>query len=155
MPDKPLSIKEAQIKAAQEAASKGGIGSEAQQASQINGGGCLPPPTPPIKDGADPTLCAMMGFKSNINEAERVKKYEDKSLAWQTSTRRMMATGLQRDWDPDVLAKIPEDLGKMGKVMVDGRVVILHRPRRVGMMSQWETSSMAQNYSVYGERAYQ
>lgn len=150
-----LSIKEAQIAAAQEAASKGGIGSEAQQASQINGGGCLPPPTPPQKEGTDMAISSVMQIMSKRAESERAAKHEHKSLAWQTSTRNMMAAGLQRDWDPEILARIPENLGKMGKVMRDGRAEILHRPRRVGQISQWETTSMAQNYMVYGERAYQ
>ena len=68
----------------------GGAGTEAQMASQINGGGCLPPPTPRPQPK---TLIELIGETMSKNN---VAAYGQRKTAkgWESTTMRMMREGV-------------------------------------------------------------
>ena len=96
----------------------GSDSSKALQASSVNGGGCLPPPTPPEKVAN--TLAAHMARAANPKPRNYVEELPT-SLAWSTSTQTMMVTGLAGEVTVAELAAVPEDLTSMGVVLRKGR----------------------------------
>ena len=81
--------------------------SAALVASSINGGGCLPPPTPSEKIGE--TLGKHM-IKAVHPEETNYRDALPTSLAWRTTTQTMMVGGLAGEVTEEELAKIPLDL---------------------------------------------
>jgi len=117
--------------------------------SQINGGGCIAPPTPIAAESqlltqilnsigglGDPRIRGLSNF-------DRYSKELPPSLAFRCSTRKQMVEGVGGYVNPTKLT-VPEDPSKMGMVMRHGRLVRLNRPRKEGGV-EWKTSS---------ERAY-
>lgn len=76
-------------------------GSEALLASQINGGGCLAPPTPAERPGdvMSKTLNAFFGSETRT-AYEKYNKELDPSLAFRTSTLKSMVSGVGGFIDP-------------------------------------------------------
>ena len=81
--------------------------SAALVASSINGGGCLPPPTPSEKIAE--TLGKHM-MKAVHPEETNYRDALPTSLAWRTTTQTMMVGGLAGEVTEEELAKIPLDL---------------------------------------------
>ena len=81
--------------------------SAALVASSINGGGCLPPPTP--KEKIAETLSKHMVQAVNPVETNYRDALPD-SLSWRTTTQTMMVGGLAGEVTEEELAKIPLDL---------------------------------------------
>ena len=85
--------------------------SAALQASNINGGGCLPPPTPSEKIGNSLSSHMMAATKGlYIDKQPNYRDELPKSLAWRTTTQNMMVGGLAGEVTPEELAKVPENL---------------------------------------------
>ena len=81
--------------------------SAALVASSINGGGCLPPPTPSEK------IAETLGYHMEKAVNPEATNYRDAlptSLAWRTTTQTMMVGGLAGEVTDEELAKIPLDL---------------------------------------------
>ena len=76
-------------------------------ASSINGGGCLPPPTPAEKIAE--TLGKHMERAVNPEPTNYRAALPD-SLAWRTTTQTMMVGGLAGEVTEEELAKVPLDL---------------------------------------------
>ena len=91
--------------------------SKALQASSINGGGCLPPPTP--REKIADTLATHMARAANPRPRSYVEELPT-SLAWRTSTQTMMVTGLAGEVTPEELAKVPQNLFSSGIVLRKG-----------------------------------
>jgi hypothetical protein len=117
-------------------------GTEALLASQINGGGCLAPPTPPTRpaDMLQETIQAFFHDGPKETNFEKYSKELPPSLAFRTSTRQAMVQGVDAFIDPKNM-KTPEDPREMGVIMRNGRIMKLERPRRNGDPAFWETSS--------------
>ena len=81
--------------------------SAALVASSINGGGCLPPPTPSEK--VSETLGKHMD-KAVHPEETNYRDALPTSLSWRTTTQTMMVGGLAGEVTEEELAKIPLDL---------------------------------------------
>ena len=121
-------------------------GTEALLASQINGGGCLPPPTPSAPAGQ-----LFKSFAKHLvgpgQELTIFQKYSGElppSLAFRASTQKAMVEGMGGFIDKDNLTVgNPRD---MGFIMKNGRLMRMDRERRDGDPSFWMTSS---------ERAFQ
>ena len=117
-------------------------GSTALLASQINGGGCLAPPTPPVR-AADLLTDTIQAFFGDDEENTNYEKYAHElppSLAYRASTQKDMVHGLGAFIDPKNM-KAPEDPRQMGVVMRNGRIMKVDRPRRNGDAYFWQTSS--------------
>tara|TARA_B110001452_G_scaffold251146_1_gene239920 strand:+ start:2393 stop:2836 length:444 start_codon:yes stop_codon:yes gene_type:complete len=102
--------------------------SKALQASTVNGGGVLPPPTPPEKI-ADSIGPAMHQSVHGSEPANYMKELPS-SLAWRTSTQTMMVSGLAGEVTPEELAKVPENLFSSGVVLRKGARRRKHALRR-------------------------
>ncbi len=76
-------------------------------ASSVNGGGCLPPPTPAEKIAE--TLGKHMERAVNPEPTNYRAALPD-SLAWRTTTQTMMVGGLAGEVTEEELAKVPLDL---------------------------------------------
>ena len=76
-------------------------------ASSINGGGCLPPPTPAEKIAE--TLGKHMERAVNPEPTNYRAALPD-SLSWRTTTQTMMVGGLAGEVTEEELAKVPLDL---------------------------------------------
>ena len=116
-------------------------GSEALLASQINGGGCLAPPTPKERpsDVMAKTLNTFFGNDTRTSY-EKFNKELDPSLAFRTSTLTSMVTGVGGFINPgDMQAHVRPR--PMGVVMKNGRMMRLNRPRNMGEPAFWQTSS--------------
>lgn len=70
----------------------GGLGTEAQMASQINGGGCLPPPTP--REQPKTLMQVLAKVTSQRDHDELLATQRRNNPIYQTSTQRMMRGGL-------------------------------------------------------------
>ena len=92
--------------------------SKALQASSVNGGGVLPPPTPPEKI-AD-SLGPAMHRSVHGSEPPNYMKELPASLAWRTSAQTMMVSGLAGEVTPEELAKVPKHLFSSGVVLKKG-----------------------------------
>ena len=117
-------------------------GSDALLASQINGGGCLPPPTPLERPGESLSRTIQQFFGTEKKTA--FAKYANDlpaGLAFRSSTKKQMVEGVGGYIDPDNM-RMPEDPSQMGVTIRRGVIVRVERPRRTGG-SMWETSSMA------------
>jgi len=82
--------------------------SKAMVASSVNGGGVLPPPTPPEKISD-----ALSGHMTRAVKGPKPTNYVDElpeSLAWRTTTQTMMVSGLAGEVTEEELAKVPENL---------------------------------------------
>ena len=104
--------------------------SKALQASTVNGGGVLPPPTPPEKI-AD-SLGPAMHQSVHGSEPPNYMKELPTSLAWRTSTQTMMVSGLAGEVTPEELAKVPQNLFSSGVVLRKGariRIPALRKTR--------------------------
>ena len=74
------------------------------KASQINGGGCLPPPTPTEWPGEALQRTLRMFFGDNDQKSNAFTKYSSglpPSLAFRSSTKKMMVEGLGGFIDSD------------------------------------------------------
>ena len=121
-------------------------------ASSINGGGCLPPPTPAEKIAE--TLGKHMERAVNPEPTNYRAALPD-SLSWRTTTQTMMVGGLAGEVTEEELAKVPLDLTSQGIILKKGRRERLNEQRRYGDLLKWETASMSANVTVFGEeRAY-
>lgn len=120
-------------------------GSAALLASQINGGGCLAPPTPKERpsDALAKTLDAFFGDKSGQTKFDKYKDELPPSLAYRASTRKGMVEGLGAFIDETNMSW-PEDPTSMGVRMKEARVQRLDRPRRDGDPLQFQTSYQRQ-----------
>lgn len=119
-------------------------GSDALLASQINGGGCLPPPTPSERPGEalNQLIKAFVGSSSDQTAFARYNKEVPENLAFRTSTKLAMVAGVGGYIDPDNM-RMPSDPGKMGVTLRGGQVIRVDRPRREGEPLIWQTSTMA------------
>jgi len=118
-------------------------GSEALLASQINGGGCLAPPTPKERpaDALTKTLNQFFGG-DNRSVYEKYNQELPKSLAYRTTTLQGMVEGMGGIIDSKSLG--PPDHHSCGVIMKDGKVERLPRARINGNPSFFQTSSRAQ-----------
>lgn len=117
-------------------------GSEALLASQINGGGCLAPPTPsaPASQLLSQTLASFdTGEKQTVYE--KYHKELPESLAFRPSTIKGMVEGIGAFIKPE---RIPENPLEMGVMMRNGKLVRVNRDRRIGG-SEWRTSAERAN----------
>ena len=118
-------------------------GTDALLASQINGGGCLPPPTPTERPGEALTqLLKHFGNSSGGSAYERYSAQLPTNLAFRTSSRQAMVAGVGGYIDPENM-RMPSDPGKMGVTLRRGQIVRVDRPRREGDPLVWQTSTMA------------
>lgn len=104
-------------------------GSEALLASQINGGGCLPPPTPSAKPGG--MFQSLQKHLETDGDKSNYEKYSGElppSLAFRSSTRKAMVDGVGGFIDPNNLT-VPENPADMGFIMKNGRLTRMDRPR--------------------------
>ena len=119
----------------------GGSGSDAALASQISGGGCLPPPTPkpPGGDLHSTIQAATMRGAAGERLTAFAKYSADlpASLAFRSSTNKAFVEGLGGFIDSDNM-RVPEDPSTMGVTLRHGAVRRVDRPRRCGA---WQTSS--------------
>lgn len=117
-------------------------GSEALLASQINGGGCLAPPTPRERpaDALAKTLDAFFGDSTGQTQYQKYNPELQKSLQYRASTRTDMVKGRGAYIDPDNMSW-PENPREMGVKLHYGRVTRLDRPRKEGDPFMWQTSS--------------
>ena len=135
-------------------------GSEALLASQINGGGCLAPPTPQttanqmltstlhsIGGLGDPELSKMRNF-------ERYGRELPPTLAMRPTTITSMVQGMGAFIDQDNL-KAPKDLMQLGVVMRNGRPQRIERARTLGGVEgnpqMWRTAN--EDMNAYWRRA--
>ena len=107
--------------------------SAALVASSINGGGCLPPPTP--KEKIAEALGKHMVRAVQPKEIDAQNLYRDalpESLAWRTTTQTMMVGGLAGEVTEEELANIPLDLtsGPFCQKVLAGRLGPVERPSR-------------------------
>ena len=103
--------------------------SAALVASSINGGGCLPPPTPKEK------IAEALGKHMVRAVQPKETNYRDalpESLAWRTTTQTMMVGGLAGEVTEEELANIPLDLtsGPFCQKVLAGRLGPVERPSR-------------------------
>ena len=116
-------------------------GTEALLASQINGGGCLPPPTPTTTAGGMfKTFSAILEKDGDKTAYEKYNSELDPSLAFRCTTKKSMVQGVGGFIDPKNMQAMvnPAD---MGKVMKNGRLERVNRARNVGDTYLWMTSS--------------
>ena len=121
-------------------------GTTALLASQINGGGCLPPPTPSASAGEmwRDTLQKFgnLGDTDNAGK-DNFDKYSKElppTLAFRCSTQLQMVQGVGGYVDPKNMTT-PENPREMGFIMRNGRLTRMDRPRRNGDPAFWKTSS--------------
>ena len=116
-------------------------GTEALLASQINGGGCLPPPTPSAPAGQmfKEFGKALGDGEENKTAYQRYAKTLEPSLAFRCTTKTAMVQGVGGFIDSQNL-KVPE-VKEMGFIMKNGRLTRMDRPRRNGPDYFWQTAS--------------
>ena len=117
-------------------------GSDVLLASQINGGGCLAPPTPGERSSnvLSETLNGYFGEDKRSNY-EKYEKELPASLAWRTSTQQQNCSGMGAYINPKT-NPIPENPRDMGMAMRNGRRELVPRERKTGESLMWETASM-------------
>ena len=121
----------------------GMAGSEALLASQINGGGCLPPPTPSAN--AQQEMASILHLSGEkLTNFERYSAELPPSLAFRCSTRKQMVEAVGGYIDPANLT-VAENPADMGVIMKNGRLTRVSRARRNGDSYFWETSSERAN----------
>lgn len=157
------------------------IATEFTLASQVNGGGCLPPPTPPA-----PSKALLKVVADCLSESyEKANKQRPPAKGWVSTSQRALRAGVGLSADgtgasnvleisPDGPTSISEvrcppnraDLRhtsfgqviaavpQMGMRVVEGKATLQMNPRRTGELLHWETSTMAQNAQVFGSKAF-
>ena len=109
-----------------------------QNVAQLNGGGCLAPPPPNMKESEmlSETLKSIGGLGdphlSKLSNYERYSREWPTSLAWRSSAQSTMVQGVGGRVDPNNLAVPPDFMSSCGAVMRNGRRVLLDRPRETG-----------------------
>ncbi|KAL1498590.1 hypothetical protein AB1Y20_013905 [Prymnesium parvum] len=124
--------------------------SSAFLASQINGGGCLPPPTPREVPKTLIELIADAASKNNV------AAYGERKVAkgWETTTMRMLREGASKETTSAADSDLPSTIAEYGMMIIEGKATLIPRDRRTGELLHWRTSSMAANEQVYGNRAH-
>ena len=119
--------------------------SAALTASQISGGGCIPPPTPepPMRNVVGHAIAAQLREGLKYQKTKPIKHHKD----YETTTHSALEGGLGKILDSDEVSRVPK-IEQMGTVMKNGRAQYVLRERATGDSSMWETSSMASNVVV-------
>ena len=123
-------------------------GSDALLASQINGGGCLAPPTPNIKSTnvLGDTLEAYFG-KDTLTNYEKYSGQVSQSLAWRTSSSISNVVGMGAYIDP-TKTTVPRNPAEMGMIMRNGRRERVNRARKMGDPLVFETTQQRSNAAI-------
>ena len=125
-------------------------GSEALLASQINGGGCLAPPTPETTSAQmlASTLKSFGGLgdprMAKMSKYERYSRELAPQLAWRSTTKQAYVQGMGGFINPTSLSMPADPIKDMGVMMCNGRLIRMNRPRSAGG-TVWKTSSERAN----------
>ena len=114
--------------------------------SQINGGGCLPPPDPPAADGSMKLVSQIV--LSQLATSQHVKPRRQ-TAGYTSSAHTQMDGGVGRGLED--AARVEGDLTTMGATVRKGAIERIPGQRRAGESCQWATSSMDANIMVFGE----
>lgn len=115
---------------------------------QINGGGCLAPPTPGVRSSnmLGETLNKFTGPDKRTNY-EVYASQLPKSLAWRSSTGIGNVVGMGAYIDPTKMT-VPENPSDMGMVMRNGKRERVNRPRNDGERLVWQTTQQRSSQAV-------
>jgi hypothetical protein len=125
-------------------------GSEALLASQINGGGCLAPPTPESSEAQmlANTLKSFGGLgdptKAKLSKYERYSSQLPAQLAWRSTSLQQSVQGMGGFINPNAMRMPTDPVKEMGVMMHNGRLVRMNRPRSAGG-TMWKTASERAN----------
>ena len=117
-------------------------------APQINGGGCLAPPTP--QQRSNNVLGDALESYFKPEKQTSFDKYSQRlpqSLAWRSTTAIAEVVGMGAYINPNNMT-VPEDPNDMGMVMRNGRRERVSGPRRTGDPLVWATTQMRASDAV-------
>eukprot|EP00322_Chrysochromulina_rotalis_P029624 CAMPEP_0115850138 /NCGR_PEP_ID=MMETSP0287-20121206/11809_1 /TAXON_ID=412157 /ORGANISM="Chrysochromulina rotalis, Strain UIO044" /LENGTH=139 /DNA_ID=CAMNT_0003304125 /DNA_START=20 /DNA_END=439 /DNA_ORIENTATION=+ len=131
----------------------------ADRVSQINGGGCLAPPTPSV--GGTKVLAESLEEWDRVQGKEPQSNFDiyskqlPPSLAWRTSSGITNVIGMGAYINPKEMTVPLDPVKDMGMIMRGGRRVFVNRLRNDGETVVWETtqerSSRPIREHVYGK----
>ncbi|KOO22794.1 hypothetical protein Ctob_004597 [Chrysochromulina tobinii] len=126
----------------------GGLGKAALLASQISGGGCLPPPTPKVRTNNQlgETLGAFFP-PDGKSDYQKYSGFLSESLAWRSTTGIGYVVGKGAYVDPTKMV-VPENPSEMGMVMRNGRRERINRPRATGDQLHFSTAQQLVNNAI-------